>query len=144
MSLSRKLMIGFGAILVLSICPGVSSLTSMSVMRAEIDRVANQHAAKVDLAGQISTGAAEMLRLENGIILRLILQDQARSDAYKQAVPADVRQGAVAHPPDGARFRAASRTASLATIRTGVERWIGMHREMIRCSTPSSSTAPRK
>ncbi|HVX67570.1 MAG TPA: methyl-accepting chemotaxis protein [Bryobacteraceae bacterium] len=131
MSLSRKLVVGFGAILVLTFVLAVAALTSMSVMRAEIGRVADQHAVRVDLAGQISTGAAQMLRLENGIILRLILQDQTRSEAYKQAfqttsakVQSLIRQ--MEQIPGGDDDK-----ARLESIRGGVERWIGMHREML-------------
>ncbi|HEX8984971.1 MAG TPA: methyl-accepting chemotaxis protein [Bryobacteraceae bacterium] len=132
MSLSRKLMVGFGAILALSLVLSVSSLTSMSALRGEIDRVVNQQAAKVDLAGQISTGATEMLRLENGIILRLILQDQARSDAYKRqftTTSAKV-QSLIAQM---SQIPGSERDGQyLASIRSGVDRWIRLHGEMIR------------
>ncbi len=131
-SLSRKLMVGFGAVLALSLVLGVSSLTSMSAMRGEIDRVANLHATKVDLAGQISTGTADMLRLENGIILRLILQDQARSEAYKQdfkTISAKMQSviQRMEQLPDEEQGR-----QQLAGIRSGIDNWISMHTEMIR------------
>ncbi len=137
-------MLGFGAIVVLSFVLAVCSVTLTSQMRTEIDKVANQHATKVDLAGQISTGAAEMLQLENGIILRLILQDMSRSEAYKQkfgAVAAKV-QGLVRQMDqicEGEQDR-----KQLATIRAGLDRWVGLHREMTQMLDSQQFDAAQK
>jgi len=131
MSLARKLMAGFGAVLILSLALSVSSLTSINALKGEIDRIANEDAVKVDLAGQISTGAAEMLRLDNGIILRLILQDQAGSEANKQrfhTAAAKVQSligqmDRIRNTDDGKR--------RLAKLRSGAANWVGLHDEML-------------
>jgi methyl-accepting chemotaxis protein/methyl-accepting chemotaxis protein-1 (serine sensor receptor) len=125
-------MTGFGAVLALSFVLSISSLTSNSVLKSEIDSIANEHALKVDLAGQISTGAAEMLRFENEIILRLILQDQTRSNAYKErfgTTAAKVRsligQMERIRDTDEAKRR-------LSKLRNREENWVSLHDEMIR------------
>jgi methyl-accepting chemotaxis protein len=131
MSLARKLMAGFGAVLVLSMVLSFSSLTSISALKEQINSIANQQAVKVDLAGQISTGAADMLRLENGIILRLILQDQSLSETYKQRFTASAKQvrslisrmEQMGESGDGKRL--------LSRLRNGVGHWISLHEEMI-------------
>ena len=125
-------MTGFGAVLALSFVLSISSLTSNSALKSEIDSIANEHALKVDLAGQISTGAAEMLRYENEIILRLILQDQTRSNAYKErfgTTAAKVRNliaqmDRIPNTDDAKR--------RLAKLRNREENWVGLHDEMIR------------
>ncbi len=130
MSLTWKLTGGFATVLGLSLVLSVSSLTSLGALRSEIDAIAGQQAAMVDLAGQVSAGAAEMLRLENGIILRLILQDQARADQYKrvfESTSASTRQAL-------ARMEAMPGTVQgrslLSRLRSGFENWDALHRQM--------------
>jgi len=130
MNLTRKLTAGFAAILGLSLVLSVSSLTSISALRREIDNIADHQAAMVDLAGQISTGAAEMLRLENGIILRLILQDQDRADRYKRAFE-ETSANTTRALARMEQMRAGDQGRDLlGRLRSGFENWDSLHRQM--------------
>ena len=131
-NLTWKLTAGFTVILALGLVLSVSSLTSIGALRGEIDRIAGQQAVMVDLAGQVSAGAADMLRLENEIILRLILQDQARADQYKQrseTTLTEARQALVrmAEMAGGGQSR-----PLLDQLRNGFDNWGSLHHEMIR------------
>jgi hypothetical protein len=131
LTLTWKLTGGFAAILGLSLILSVSSLASISALRREIDTIAGQQAVMVDLAGQTSRDAAEMLRLENGIILRLILQDQARADQYKRAFEDTFTSAQQALTRMEEMPGTGESKAALAQLRLGFENWGALHRQMI-------------
>ncbi len=130
-SLTWKLMAGFAAIVALSIVLSISSLTSINSLRHDIDTIAGQQAVMVDLAGQVSAGSAEMLRLENGIILRLILQDQARAEQYRrefETASASTRQAltGMQEMPGTGQSR-----PLIERLQSGFDNWSALHREMV-------------
>jgi methyl-accepting chemotaxis protein len=131
MSLTWKLTAGFATILSLSLILSLSSLTSIGALRREIDTIAGQQAAMVDLAGQVSQGAAEMLRLENGIILRLILQDQTRADQYKRVFEEAFAKAREALTRMEEMPGTEQSRPLLGRLRSGFENWGALHRQMI-------------
>ena len=69
-----------GAALVLSLV----SVVATSSLRGTIDSVIQKDARRVEIAGRIQYSSAELLRVENGIIFRLMSQDAAGSERYKR------------------------------------------------------------
>ncbi len=60
------------------------SLVATSNLKDTLDSVIQVDARRVELAGRIQYSSADLLRVENGIIFRLMSQDRAGSDKYKQ------------------------------------------------------------
>jgi hypothetical protein len=65
------------------ILSGVSVL-AIRGLKATLDSVTEKDSKKVALSGSIQYSAADLLRLENGIIFRLMSQDQGGSDRYRK------------------------------------------------------------
>src|SRR5215469_8061861 len=80
MSLTKKLFIGFGAIvgavLLLSVVSGIVTHD----LNNEIDRTANVIARQQFLAGQVNTMASSMANMERAVVLAGVLADKSRSE----------------------------------------------------------------
>jgi len=83
MSLSGKLSIGFGTISGVALILAVVSVVSLTGLKDVLDEVIGRDARKVELSGRVESLTAEVLRLENAIVFRLMSQDAAGADKYK-------------------------------------------------------------
>src|ERR1035438_2900514 len=85
MSLTKKLLVSFAAMLGLVLLLGVGGLLVSRDLSGDLERAANVTARQQYLAGQVSAGAAELTSLERGSVLASMLGDAAHLQAYQQA-----------------------------------------------------------
>jgi len=88
MSLTKKLLIGFGVMLGLAILTSGAALVVIQKLSGALDRAANVTARGQYLAGQVSGAASEMGNLERGSVLAAVIGDKAHSDQYLQSFQA--------------------------------------------------------
>ncbi len=84
MGLSAKLTCGFVTLSVVALLLAAVSVVAMRSLNRTLDSAIQVDARRVELAGRIQYSSADLLRLENGIIFRLMSQDAAGSDNYKK------------------------------------------------------------
>jgi len=84
MSLTKKLLSSFGAMLGLVLLLGVGALLVTRDLSGDLERAANVTARQQYLAGQVSADAAELTSLERGSVLAAMLADAAHHQAYQQ------------------------------------------------------------
>jgi methyl-accepting chemotaxis protein/methyl-accepting chemotaxis protein-1 (serine sensor receptor) len=85
MSLTKKLLVSFAAMLGLVLLLGVGGLLVSRDLSGDLDRAANVTARQQYLAGQVSADAAELTSLERGSVLAAMLADTTHLQAYQQA-----------------------------------------------------------
>jgi methyl-accepting chemotaxis protein/methyl-accepting chemotaxis protein-1 (serine sensor receptor) len=85
MSLTKKLLSSFAAMLGLVLLMGAGLLLVTRDLSGDLERAANVTARQQYLAGQVSAGAAELTSLERGTVLAAMLADAAHQQAYQQA-----------------------------------------------------------
>ena len=85
MSLTKKLLISFGAMLGLVLLLGAGGLLFTRDLAGDLERAANVTARQQFLAGQVSADAAELTSLERGSVLAAMLADAAHQQSYQQA-----------------------------------------------------------
>ena len=85
MSLTKKLLVSFAAMLGLVLLLGVGGLLVSRDLSGDLERAANVTARQQYLAGQVSADAAELTSLERGSVLASMLGDAAHLQAYQQA-----------------------------------------------------------
>ena len=84
MSLTKKLLSSFGAMLGLVLLLGVGALLVTRDLSGDLEHAANVTARQQYLAGQVSADAAELTSLERGGVLATMLVDTAHQQAYQQ------------------------------------------------------------
>ena len=84
MSLTKKLLGSFGAMLGLVLVLGTGALLVTRDLSGDLERAANVTARQQYLAGQVSADAAELTSLERGSVLAAMLVDAAHQQAYQQ------------------------------------------------------------
>jgi methyl-accepting chemotaxis protein/methyl-accepting chemotaxis protein-1 (serine sensor receptor) len=85
MSLTKKLLASFGAMLGLMLLLGTGGLLVTRDLSGDLERAANVTARQQYLAGQVSTDSAELTGLERGTVLAATVADAAHLQAYQQA-----------------------------------------------------------
>ena len=85
MSLTKKLLSSFGAMLGLVLLLGAGGLYLTHDLAGDLDRAANVTARHQFLAGQVSAGAAELTSLARGSVLAAMLADTAHQQSYQDA-----------------------------------------------------------
>jgi len=85
MSLTKKLLIGFGVMLGLAMITSGAALVVIYRLNSALDRAANVTARGQYLAGQVSGAAADMGNLERGSVLSAVIGDKVHSDQYLQS-----------------------------------------------------------
>ena len=124
MSLTKKLLGSFGAMLGLVLLLGAGGLLIIRDLSGDLERAANVTARQQYLAGQVSADAAELASLERGTVLAAMLADSAHLAAYQQAFGehaaslgkalSELRKMAVAGEA-AARLQSLEQAASLVT-----------------------------
>lgn len=85
MSLTKKLLSSFAAMLGLVLLLGAGGLLVTRDLSGDLERAANVTARQQYLAGQVSTDAAQLTSLERGTVLAAMVADAAHQQAYQQA-----------------------------------------------------------
>ena len=85
MSLTKKLLASFGAMLGLVLLLGAGGLLVTRDLSGDLERAANVTARQQYLAGQVSADSAELTSLERGTVLAAMVADAAHLQAYQQA-----------------------------------------------------------
>jgi methyl-accepting chemotaxis protein len=85
MTIGKKLMLSFSALLALMLGLTYSSLSSVGTLSAELDTAVNKTAQKTDLAGQIETAVSEMRVGQRGLILFSMLKDRPKAEMGREA-----------------------------------------------------------
>ena len=84
MGISAKLNSGFVILAGIALVLAAVSVAAMRNLKTTLDSVIQIDARRVELAGRIQYSSADLLRVENGIIFRLLSQDAAGSDGYRR------------------------------------------------------------
>jgi len=82
MSLTKKLLTSFGAMLGLVLLLGGGGLILTRDLARDLERAANVTARQQYLAGQVHANASELASLERGIVLAALLADAAHQQSY--------------------------------------------------------------
>jgi methyl-accepting chemotaxis protein len=77
MTIGKKLMIAFGAMVALTLGLAYSSLSSVSSLGKELDLGANVTGKKLDLAGQLRAGIGDMRAAQRGLVMYAMMKDAA-------------------------------------------------------------------
>jgi methyl-accepting chemotaxis protein len=85
MSLTKKLLASFGAMLGLVLLLGAGGLLVTRDLSGDLERAANVTARQQYLAGQVSADSAELTSLERGTVLAAMVADAAHLQVYQQA-----------------------------------------------------------
>ena len=85
MSLTKKLLGGFGAMLGLVLLLGAGGLLVTRDVSQDLEHTANVTARQQYLAGRVSADAAELTSLERGSVLAAMLVDAAHQQTYQQS-----------------------------------------------------------
>ncbi len=89
MTIGKKLVAAFGAILGAALMLAIASGTVIHQLQRELDKTINKTAQRQYLAGEIGSTTAEMAGLERGIVLSSMLGQNERTEAYKQQFQKD-------------------------------------------------------
>src|SRR4051812_22704131 len=84
MSLGRKLMGGFGAMLVLVLVTSGGALLLTRSLNKDLKQAAQVTARRQYLAGLVNAATSEMASLERGAVLAQMLSDSTRAAEYRQ------------------------------------------------------------
>ncbi|MGH9627626.1 MAG: methyl-accepting chemotaxis protein [Bryobacteraceae bacterium] len=84
LTLGTKLMASFGALILLVLVVGITSLRVSSDLSSDLDNAVNVIAKMQLLAGQISTATSDMTALERGVAFSTVLQQPDKADAFKR------------------------------------------------------------
>src|SRR5690348_6497249 len=84
MTIGRKLFIGSGSMLALSMILSVTSLRITNSLGNELSATASTNARNLELAGKTAADSANMLSAERGLLLRLALGDQTSAVSLHQ------------------------------------------------------------
>jgi methyl-accepting chemotaxis protein/methyl-accepting chemotaxis protein-1 (serine sensor receptor) len=82
MSLTKKLLSGFGAMSALVLLLSMGALLEIRSLNIDLDRAANVTARKQYLAGEVNAAASNMGSYERGSVLSAMLGDKPHSDEY--------------------------------------------------------------
>src|SRR5437016_546465 len=82
MSLTKKLLASFGAMLGLVLLLGAGGLLVTRDLSGDLERAANVTARQQYLAGQVSADSAELTSLERGTVLAAMVADAAHLQVY--------------------------------------------------------------
>jgi len=83
MTLTKKLLGGFGTMLALLLVFGAATLVVVHDFNQDLDRAANVTARKQYLAGDVNAAASEMASLERASVLAAVVGDKQHSDSYQ-------------------------------------------------------------
>jgi len=83
-TVSKKLLVSFGAIFALVVILGATSLRINTSLKGELDRAVKVTARRQLLAGKLSTAAEGMVALDRGIAFSLVLQQMDKAQAFRQ------------------------------------------------------------
>src|SRR4051794_8300691 len=89
MTIGKKLMLGSGSFLALSLILSCSSLYTTESLGSELSKTASATARSMELAGSTASHAASMLSAERGLLLRLALGDQATASKLHDSFAAN-------------------------------------------------------
>jgi methyl-accepting chemotaxis protein/methyl-accepting chemotaxis protein-1 (serine sensor receptor) len=133
--------------MVLSACAlilGGVSVFAIRGLKATLDAVTGRDTAKVRLAGSIQYSAADLLRLENGIIFRLMSQDQAGSENYRR-LSSEMFQRLSSHFDSLRPLMAeGSANTAVAGMIDTARAWSGFHEQMIQALQKQEYDAAQK
>jgi len=135
---------GFIALSVCALILGVVSVLSISGLKATLDSVTDRDTRKVALAGSIQYSAADLLRLENGIIFRLMSQDQAGSQNYRRLSSETLRQLGMHFDELKPLLDGDSGRDLVAGMVATAHDWSGFHEELIQALEKQEYDAAQK
>lgn len=84
MTLTKKLLGGFGLMLAMQVVCNVASFVVIRSSQSDLDQSINVIGRKRLLANQINTSSTQMMSLERGSVLAAVVGDKAHSDSYQQ------------------------------------------------------------
>jgi methyl-accepting chemotaxis protein len=84
MTIGKKLFLGFGASLALTLIVGGTAVWTIGNLGASLERVVNVNAKKRFLAGEISVNVSDVIAAERGILVRAYMKDQVTVALYNQ------------------------------------------------------------
>jgi uncharacterized phage infection (PIP) family protein YhgE len=144
MSVTSRLKMGFLALSACAMILGVVSVLCISGLKATLDSVTERDTRKVALAGSIQYSAADLLRLENGIIFRLMSQDQPGSENYRR-LSSETMRGLGKHFDElKPLLDGDSGSHAVAEMANTAHAWTGFHEELIQALDKQEYDAAQK
>ena len=132
MTIGKKLMVSFGALVVLTLVLGFTSMSSITGLGSLLDTAVNKTSRKLDLAGRIRASVYSMRWSARGIVLSVALKDD---EDHRKAVEA-FRKSATEVRANLAEIRPMLVTAEGRTaadhIETGLASWSRFAEQMIQ------------
>ncbi|HSW51570.1 MAG TPA: methyl-accepting chemotaxis protein [Bryobacteraceae bacterium] len=131
MTIGKKLMFCFGAIVLLVLGLGYASLSSVNKLSAELNTATTQTAKKTELAGQIAANISDMRGGQRGVILFSMLKNpsvKVARDTF-QAAAADIRKQLAEMRP---LLTTEAGRQSVDTIETNLAAWLPLYEEISR------------
>jgi methyl-accepting chemotaxis protein/methyl-accepting chemotaxis protein-1 (serine sensor receptor) len=144
MSVTTRLRIGFLALSACALVLGGVSVLAIRGLRATLDSVTERDTRKVALAGSIQYSAADLLRLENGIIFRLMSQDQQGSQNYRRLSTETMGRLGSYFNELKPLLGADSSSGVVAGMVETAQAWSGFHAEMIQALDKQEYDAAQK
>jgi methyl-accepting chemotaxis protein len=84
MTIGKKLTLAFGAMLLLALGLGYSSLASVGTLSGELDTAVNKTAKKTELANLIQTSVADMKAGQRGLVMFSMLKDTSKVEKARE------------------------------------------------------------
>ena len=84
MSLTKKLLVGFGAMIALTVVVSAGAILAIRSLNGDVARAVDITARNQGLAGVVDAAAFELTSLERGHVLSAMLGEKGQADAYQQ------------------------------------------------------------
>ena len=132
MSLSRKLLAGFGATIALTLVVSLGAILGIRSINGDLEWAVNVAARNQYLAGVVDAAALELTSVERGNALAAVLGDKGQSDSYQQQFrdPAGRLKKALAELRQIAETQEAR--SLLQTLDQQAEQVLQAHEDMLR------------
>jgi len=141
MTISKKLILCFGAMVVAALGLGYTSWSSIGKLGGMLDTAVTKTAKKLELCGHLGKTLSDMGSIERGTVVRVVMKDAAKIEQYSQRFDQEVGQAnndlKEIQPlllTDAGRQADETMQASLAA-------WQAAHREFLEACKSSKSLA---
>jgi methyl-accepting chemotaxis protein/methyl-accepting chemotaxis protein-1 (serine sensor receptor) len=129
--LKARLNAGVGAVSAATLVLAAVSIGAISNLRSTLDSVIQKDVRRVEIAGHIQSSSAELLRVENGIIFRLMSQDPAGSDRYKQRAAAVLDEMAGQFKELNPLLKDSTGDKDAKEMQATLSSWTSVHRDLL-------------
>jgi methyl-accepting chemotaxis protein len=132
LGLKARLNAGVGAVSAAALVLAGVSVGAISNLRSTLDSVIQKDVRRVEIAGHIEYSSAELLRVENGIIFRLMSQDPDGSERYKQRAGAVLGEMAEQFKELTPLLKDSTGGKDVEEMEATLRLWTGVHQDLLQ------------